>query len=156
MARDNARDNEALVRGAYEAFARGDLDAVLAALDAQIEWHTPATLPWSRGAYRGHAGVREYFTSFLTHLEAPRIVPDELLVCGDRVVGLGFERARARATGTAFAAEFAHIWTLRGGRVVRLHGIVDTATIRRAFRPEPEPAPPPTGPTGGRCAGASG
>ena len=141
MAKDMAKDNEALVRGVYAAFARGDLEAVLAAFDAQIVWHTPATLPWSRGDYRGHAGVREYFTSFMAHLEAPRILPDALFVCGDRVVGLGAERARVRATGAAFAAEFAHIWTLRGGRVVRLHGIVDTAAICRAFGPDPVPPP---------------
>ena len=122
-----------VVRSAYAAFGRGDLDAVLAVFHPEIAWLTPATLPWSRGEYHGHQGVMEYFASFLAHLEEPRIVPDELLVCGERVVALGFERARARATGVAFAAAFAHIWTLRDGRAVRLQGIVDTAAIRQAF-----------------------
>jgi uncharacterized protein len=106
---------------------------VLAAFDAAVEWCTPATLPWSRGDYGGHAGVQEYLDSFAAHLESPQIVPRELLAAGDRVVGLGTERARARSTGVEFAAEFAHVWTLRSGRVGRTQGIVDTAAIRDAF-----------------------
>jgi ketosteroid isomerase-like protein len=128
-----------IVRGAYDAFGRGDLDAVLTAFDPDIVWQTPPTLPWSQGDYQGHDGVRDYFQSFLTHLAEPRIAPDELLVCGDRVVAVGFERARVRATGVAFAAHFAHLWTVRDGRVVRMQGIVDTATIRQAFGLESTP-----------------
>ena len=128
-----SEENLAVVRATYAAFGRGDLDAVLAAFDPAITWLTPATLPWSRGEYHGHQGVLEYFSSFLAQLAEPRIVPDELLACGDRVIGLGFERGRSRATGVAFAAAFAHIWTLREGRAVRLQGIVDTAAIRQAF-----------------------
>ncbi|HZQ39082.1 MAG TPA: nuclear transport factor 2 family protein [Dehalococcoidia bacterium] len=109
------------------------MEAVLSAFDPAIVRHTPATLPWSRGDYHGHGGVREYFTSFLAALDEARILPNTLLACGDRVVGLGFERARVRAAGASFAAEFAHIWTVRDGRVVRLDGIVDTAAIRQAF-----------------------
>jgi uncharacterized protein len=117
----------------YAAFARGDLPAVLGRFDSAIEWCTPDTLPWSRGAYHGHAGALEYFTSFLEALDEPHIVPRELIVAGDRIIGLGVERARARSTGLSFEAEFAHVCSLRNGRVVRMNGIVDTATIRRAF-----------------------
>ena len=140
-----SEEHLALVRSAYAAFGRGDLDAVLAVFDPAIVWQTPATLPWSRGEYHGHQGVMEYFSSFLAELTEPRIVPDELLACGDRVVALGFERARARATGVAFAAAFAHIWTLRNGRAVRLQGIVDTAIIRQAFGLEPTATTASTG-----------
>lgn len=128
-----------IVRGAYDAFGREDLDAVLAAFAPDIVWQTPPTLPWSRGDYQGHDGVLAYFQSFLTHLAEPHIAPDELLTCGHRVVAVGFERARVRATGVTFAAAFAHVWTVRDGRVVRMQGIVDTATIRQAFGLEPTP-----------------
>jgi hypothetical protein len=113
--------------------------AVLAVFAPDIVWHTPATLPWSHGEYQGHDGVQEYFASFAAQLTDARIVPDELYACGDRVVALGFERARAGPTGVAFAAEFVHVWTLRDGLVVRLHGVVDTAIVRQAFGLQPAP-----------------
>ena len=122
-----------LVRATYAAFARGDLPSVLAAFAPDVRWRTPATLPWSRGDYFGHAGMLDYFDSFARHLDGPAIVPRELLEAGDRVIALGVEQGRARSTGVAFSAEFAHIWTLRDGRAVEMQGIIDTAVVRRAF-----------------------
>jgi ketosteroid isomerase-like protein len=132
----NEHEPEAVVRRLYEDFARGDVDAVLAALDPEVEWATPA-LPWSRGLYRGVEGVGEYLASFAAHLDAPRVQPEELVACGERVIGLGRERGRARATGREFAARFAHDFTVRDGRIARMRGLVDTAAIQAAFSPGP-------------------
>ena len=124
-----------LVSSMYGAFARGDLAAVLAGLAPDVEWVTPPTLPWSTGRYAGHAGVLAYFESFLAALDDARVEPDELRDTGAGVVALGHERGRVRGTGRPFTARFAHVWTIEDGRVRRLEGIIDTATVRRAFEP---------------------
>ncbi|MBC3193174.1 hypothetical protein H7X46_19115 [Pseudonocardia sp. C8] len=49
--------NVDVVKSVYAAFARRDIPAVLAAFDRDISWQTPATLPWSAGAYHGPEGV---------------------------------------------------------------------------------------------------
>jgi ketosteroid isomerase-like protein len=121
------------VRAMYAAFARGDVPAVLELLDPDVAWVTPTTLPWSRGTYSGRDGVAEYFNSFAEALEEAAVEPHELLTCGNRVVALGEERARVRATGDRFRAPFAHVIRVHEGRVRELRGHVDTATIRAAF-----------------------
>ena len=122
-----------IVRGIYEAFACGNVPAVLETLSADVEWVTPPTLPWSEGRYRGREGVAQYFGHFGAALDEPRIEVQELVAAGDRVIALGFEHARFRTTGQQFSARFAHVWTLRDGQVQRMEGIIDTATIRGAL-----------------------
>jgi ketosteroid isomerase-like protein len=124
----------AVVEEIYAAFARGDVPGVMSAVDPDIDWVTPPTLPWSRGAYHGRDGLAEYFASFAAALEDARVEPHELCsVAGGRVIALGVERARARATGSAFEAPFVHVFTLRHGRVTAMRALADTAAIRAAF-----------------------
>jgi uncharacterized protein len=123
-----------VVEALYAAFARGDVPNVMAAIDPEVEWITPSTLPWSRGTYRGHDGLADYFTSFATALEDPRVEPHELCeLPGGRVLALGVERGRARTTGTPFEVPFVHVFTVRDGRVTAMRGLVDTAAVRAAF-----------------------
>jgi ketosteroid isomerase-like protein len=117
----------------YAAFARGDVPAVLARLDPDVEWVTPATLPWSRGRYTGREGVSQYFGSFAEALDEASVEPHELITSGERVIALGEERARVRATGRRFASPFAHLIRVRDGLVAELRGHVDTALICAAF-----------------------
>jgi uncharacterized protein len=121
------------VEAMYAAFARGDVPGVLALLDPNVEWVTPATLPWSRGRYAGRDGVRQYFMSFAEALDEASVEPHELIDCDERVVALGEERARVRATGERFASPFSHVIRVRDGLVAELRGHVDTAAIRSAF-----------------------
>ena len=39
-------NNADAVRGVYEAFANGDVTAVLAAMDDKIDWQEPASVPF--------------------------------------------------------------------------------------------------------------
>lgn len=126
-------DSLSTAKRLYASFARGDLAAVLDSLDPDVEWVTPTTLPWSRGAYRGREGVAAYLGSFNEALADGRVEPEEFLAAGDQIVALGHERATVRATGRAFEAPFAHVLTVRDGRVAGLRGHVDTATIQAAF-----------------------
>lgn len=127
------RESTALVAAIYEAFGRGDIEFVLSQLHPEIEWITPLDLPWAIGCYRGPAGVQRYFESFQAALIEPAIAPEDYITEGARVVAFGVERARARATGKAFATRFAHAFALRDGKVVRFEGFVDTASVLSAF-----------------------
>lgn len=119
----------------YEALERGDLQALMSTIDPELEWSTPETLPWSRGAYRGRAGLTEYLANFGAAIVDAHLEPHEVhSLPGGRVIALGVERARARKTGVAYASSFAHVWTLRDGRVTGMRGLTDTAAIVKAFR----------------------
>ncbi|HZO49189.1 MAG TPA: nuclear transport factor 2 family protein [Gaiellaceae bacterium] len=117
-----------IVRRSYEAFARGDLDGVLADMADDIEWHQAQGLPHG-GLYRGLAEVRrhvfdpldrDWWTEFAAE-------PHEFVDGGDQVVVLGRYRGVARGTGKRLDVPFAHVWTLRDGKAVRFRQFLDTA-----------------------------
>jgi uncharacterized protein len=126
-----------LVDAIYAAFAREEIDRVMAMVDPDVEWVTPLTLPWSRGTYRGLAELAQYFDSFAAALANPQVQPSELHpLPGGRVIALGVERARVRTTRASFEARFAHLWTLADGRVSAMRGLVDTGAVQAAFHPQ--------------------
>ncbi len=96
---DNAPQSNQMIsalRGAYAAFNRGDIEAALEPLDAQIEWSEPAEFPGG-GTYHGHDGVRRYLTHSREAWAEGRSEPEEFIPAGDRIVV--FVHARVRAKG---------------------------------------------------------
>jgi ketosteroid isomerase-like protein len=86
--------NQALIERAYDAFARGDVPTVLEALAENILWHVPGRGLLSRD-YNGHAEVLGFFQRFVEVSEGTfRIVVDDVLTKGDRVIVLVTESAR--------------------------------------------------------------
>lgn len=124
----------ALVRGVYDAFARGDVASVLDALAEDVAWRTPPTLPWSAGTYSGRDGVARYLGSFAEALVDASVAPEAVVATEDGAVAVGYERGRARATGEPFEARFVHVWKVRAdGRVASMEGVADTAAVVAAF-----------------------
>jgi ketosteroid isomerase-like protein len=64
-----AQANVELVRGVYDAFARGDVDAVFAAMKPDIEWDESEGMPYG-GVYHGRdAIVANVFGPILSDVE---------------------------------------------------------------------------------------
>jgi ketosteroid isomerase-like protein len=115
------------VRRSYEAFARNDLEGVMADMDEAIEWHQAQGLPHG-GFYRGLDEVRrnvfeplhdQWWAEFSAE-------PDEFVDAGDTVVVLGRYRAVAKRTGRRLDVPYIHVWTLRDGKAVRFRQFLDT------------------------------
>jgi uncharacterized protein len=117
--------NVDVVRGVYDAFARGDVDAVFAAMKPEIEWDESEGMPYG-GIYHGReAIVANVFEPILADVEGFTADPDEILaIDATRVM------ARGRHGGTGAAgpvdARFIHIWTVSNGRVSRYEQLADT------------------------------
>jgi hypothetical protein len=129
-------DNLSIVRRAYEAFARGDLDAVVADMDDAIEWHQAQGLPHG-GLYRGLAEVRRNVFEPLDRdwWETFSADPEELLDAGAEVVVLGRYRGVARGTGRRLDVPFVHVWSLRAGKAWRFRQFLDTQGWVEALEP---------------------
>jgi uncharacterized protein len=117
-----------IVRRSYDAFARGDMDAVMADMHPEIEWHQAQGLPHG-GLYRGLEEVRanifdpldeEWWDEFTA-------VPDEFLEAGDQVVVIGRYRGTAKETGKQLDVPFVHIWSMSGDQAIRFRQYLDTA-----------------------------
>lgn len=116
------------VRRSYEAFARGDLDGVVADMDPEIEWHQAQGLPHG-GLYRGLAEVRAAIFDPLAAewWEEFGAEPDELLDAGEEVVVIGRYRGRAKGAGKELDVPYVHVWSFRDGRAWRFRQYLDTA-----------------------------
>jgi ketosteroid isomerase-like protein len=126
--------NSAVVQQAYEAFGRGDIPTVLSALTDDVEWtlQGPPGIPWA-GTHRGREGVAEFFSLLGEGLEFELFEPLEFVAQGDTVVVLGHERSVVKPTGRGFEQEWAHVYTLRDGKIATGLFIEDTAAQVEAF-----------------------
>ncbi len=127
-----------VVRRSYEAFARGDLDAVVAEMADDIEWQQAQGLPHG-GTYRGLDEVRKNVFAPLDRDWWSEFAADpaEFLDAGDEVVVLGRYRGTALGTGRALDVPFVHIWSFRGGKAWRFRQFLDTAGWIEALAPVP-------------------
>ncbi len=114
MNASSAAANQAMIEGAYTAFGRGDIPAVMKALADDVLWHVPGRGPIS-GDYRGHAEVLGFFKHFM-ELSAGtfRVVVDDVLAKGDRVIVLVTESASRN--GRQWSSPQVHAWTVQGGK----------------------------------------
>jgi ketosteroid isomerase-like protein len=122
--------NVAAVRRLCEA--HGNPDIVKTVLAPEVRWEVVEGFPHS-GVYQGLGEVFDFFTRLFGDFEDWHTAPLEIFELGDRVVGLGFYSARAKATGRTFKARFTHVWTVREGVIVRLQQCADTAQLAKAL-----------------------
>jgi ketosteroid isomerase-like protein len=110
-----------VVQSVYAAFGRGDTPALLSLIADDVEWKFIGTrgLPYT-GTFRTRDEVAKWFASVLA------FEPREFMPAGDNVTVLGWERTQARPSGEVFETEWAHVFTVRNGRIVRFWGIYDT------------------------------
>jgi ketosteroid isomerase-like protein len=127
--------NVDVVARAYRAYAAGDVPAMFALLDPDVEIVQTALLPWG-GVHRGHDGARHFF-GMIGALTATLPQPDHLIPAGDDVVAVGRLRGHARATGRPIDLAIAHVLTLRDGRIVRFAPYIDTPAMLAALAPTP-------------------
>ena len=108
-----AQINADLIRCAYGAFSRGDMEGVFALFAKDILWHVPGRGPLS-GDYRGHVEVQGFFQHFMELSSGTfRLQVDHILAEGDLVVVLCTDKAqRGNLSKTS---QQVHVWTVRDG-----------------------------------------
>jgi len=124
------------VRAFYEAVARGDVQAVLSLLDPEVEWTEAERFPYYSGVWRGpDAVLNNLLVPLARDWEGFAARPREFIADGERVVALGTYSGVFKATGRAMSAEFAHVWTVRAGRLASFNMHTDTAKVLEAVGP---------------------
>lgn len=120
-----------LVERLYDAFGSGDMGTV-AELIADTDWHEADGMPYG-GRYQGATQVFEnIFVKIANDVEGFSAKPDELLPAGDdRVLALG--RYTGMGKKAAVDAAFAHVWTVRHGKIVKFVQYADTHKYRQAM-----------------------
>ncbi|MEA2273642.1 MAG: SnoaL-like domain [Solirubrobacteraceae bacterium] len=113
---DPGTRNVEIVRATYEAANRGDVDAWLAPLDADVEvWdYMNGVIATDRGAYR------RWIDHYLEAWEYYREIPEHIVPAGDRVVALVKSEARGAMSQAVIQECHGEVHTLAEGRIVKV------------------------------------
>jgi ketosteroid isomerase-like protein len=121
-----------VVRAAFEAFTERDVERVLQHAHTDIELR-PVTGDVAGRAepYRGHDGVRQYFSDVATLWDELRIVPGEFRQDGDKILVTG--RVSARSPARIVAGSTGWIWRVANGLVTYARVYPSAADAMAAF-----------------------
>ena len=115
-----SRENVELVRQAYVAWNSQDRLAALSVyMSEDFEFVNPeyAIEPGTR---RGQEGVIAVMEAVEAAFAEYAHEPHELIDAGDKVLGFVTFRARGHKGGVEMRVDEQHVWTLAGGKVIRL------------------------------------
>ncbi|MFL5820032.1 MAG: nuclear transport factor 2 family protein [Solirubrobacteraceae bacterium] len=114
-----SHSNAELVRAIYDRFRAGDTDSALALHHPEIEVHDRPQAPDPQ-VYRGHEGVLRSLRVSQEAFQELDVAPEEFIEVGDRVVVVFRFRGTGRESGVPIDERLAHLWTVRGGKAVRM------------------------------------
>jgi uncharacterized protein len=128
----SAQKNIQIVKDAYAAFGRGDIQGLLALFAEDIEWIIPGEWPLA-GTYRGRAGVAGLFQKVSEMLEISFLETREFVAQGDRVLVVGFSGGRVKGTNRTYEHHEVLAFTVRNGKVTNVREYIDTLALARSF-----------------------
>ncbi len=116
-----SQQNFALVRRFEDAFTRRDLDAALSCVHADFEFDWSNSMGPFVGTYRGHEGLRRFWSELLEVWEEFSPQAEEHVECSnDTLITLDVVRGRGKGSGIDMEAHGAMLWTLREGKISRV------------------------------------
>jgi ketosteroid isomerase-like protein len=115
----------------YASYESGGIEAVLQYIAPDFEAVVPPELSPEPDVYRGHAGLRRWFEAF-EGMEDVRLVPEEFVEEGGRVLVPVVLRARGAGSGIEVEQRAFQVWTVRDGKAVRVEAFADLEAARRA------------------------
>jgi ketosteroid isomerase-like protein len=119
-----SEENVEAFRRAVEGANRRDVEALLAELDPDVEWHAALTGLGGDSVWRGHDGVREFLPEVWDVLDTGFELP-EIRGVDDRVVALGRFRGRGKGSGVPAETPFGYVVDFRGGKAIRIQSYLD-------------------------------
>jgi uncharacterized protein len=122
-----------IVRQAYDAVSAQDMRGLVSRMSRDVVWRVPE-MPGVAfaGEWRGHSGVEQFFAHVARTQDVVEFQPEQFIAQDDAVVVLGRFVMLVKATGLTSRSDWAHVWTLSDGAIVRFQEYVDTATVRAA------------------------
>ena len=121
----------------YDAYARGDVDAVLAEVTDDVDWAAEAastSVPWY-GTYRGKDDVPRFFKEIGSNVEVTEFTPLSFASNDTDVIVAVRWAYTVNATGRHAAMLMQHWWRFADGRIVWFRGSEDSAQTVAAFAP---------------------
>ncbi len=115
-----SRENVELVRAAWQAWERGDMEAIFAFYDPAIVWdQTHYGAAELRAIYHGHDGIRRFFREWLAPFEGYHAHAEEFIDAGEAVVVRIRQGGRGKQSGAEVEMPpYWQVYRLREGRAI--------------------------------------
>jgi ketosteroid isomerase-like protein len=117
-------------RSAYEAFGRGDLEALKGMLSEDGTWYTSEELPLG-GETQGRNAILGDFAQIPNYWSSFSVEPEEFIDAGEWVVVRGTQKA-GNDSGS-FEAPFAHLMKFADGMIERGEFYSDSAKAAKVL-----------------------
>jgi ketosteroid isomerase-like protein len=113
-----------ILRAAYAAFNRGDIDAAVQSLDPDIDWTEPTEFPGG-GSYHGRDGARKYLTNSRASVAEVISEPEQFIPAGDRIVVFVYARVRPKDSATWQEVRLADVYLFRDLIPIQMHAFAN-------------------------------
>jgi hypothetical protein len=133
------QENVQLVQQYFALIGQGNVRAAIDMLAEDVDFQSPVTrtvskeISWAKSRH-SREEVITFFQEFLQKVDFEQINLFEFTAQGDRVVVEGRNRGRVKATDRTYEHDWAMVFTIRGGKIVRHRHYYDTADVVAAFR----------------------
>lgn len=128
-------NNLGVIQGLYDNFAKGEVSAVLAAMDANVVWNEAEGNEYADGnPYIGPdavlKGVFERVIGDHEYFHVANIQLHEM--SNNQVLATVRYQGKLKKNGAVIDAQAAHFWTLKNGKVIAFQQYVDTKKLKDA------------------------
>jgi ketosteroid isomerase-like protein len=127
------REDVELVRSAFEAWNRGDIDGFAALAAEDIAWLEVSGRPEGGASERfGRERLRRSLESLFDAWESYHVEVERIEEAGERVLAIVREVARGRASGMEIDGRWGYLATVRNGEIVRIEAYRDAVLALQA------------------------
>jgi uncharacterized protein len=129
-----SEENVDAMRRVYEAMARGDFWAAREVFDPEIEWSWSPNMSGLTGVdtYHGIEGVEAATRDSFEAWDWAWQEAEEFIEVDDDVVVLVHQHGRLKGSTKEIEAKAGHVWTFRGGKVIRFKAFDTPAEALKA------------------------
>ncbi|HXF00418.1 MAG TPA: nuclear transport factor 2 family protein [Solirubrobacterales bacterium] len=124
--------NVELVRRAYEAYNRGDIDGAVSDFAPDCRYTAAGTIPDRTGVFHGREGYKEFIGWLRSEFDDAQAGIDELIDAGDTVVVGSTLRGRGKQSGAEAKFTFWQTWTIQNGKFTYGQGFAGRAEALEA------------------------
>jgi ketosteroid isomerase-like protein len=117
-----SQENVEVIRRAYEALNRGDLDGAVEDAAQDFEYIPSGTIPGTAAVYRGPEGLRRFLDWFWDEFADTHTEIHEFIEADDQVLVPQTLHGRGQQSGIETTWDVWIVWTLRGGTIVHGQG----------------------------------
>jgi ketosteroid isomerase-like protein len=132
-----SRSNLQIVKDMYGSFAIGDVPAVVADMDKNIEWNESENFPYADGnPYIGpDAVVKGIFSRLGSEWDYWRLTDQVYYESQNgEILVTGRYNAKHKKTGKEINAQFVHIFWIENGKVIKFQQYADTHQVNSAMQ----------------------